>query len=126
MTESLMFAEHDAHSSRHYKEEWDDAVKLLNEKDAESARLRAALQTFVTRAKSWHNFHHGSETIQCDGLCEAIAPGEAALDSQAAGTFKNNLEIERGVSQRLAAKLAWYQREYGDQPHDGIKGMSDG
>ena len=41
--------------------------------------LLAALRKFVTAAKSWHDFHHGSETVQCDWLCECIAPGEAAI-----------------------------------------------
>lgn len=47
--------------------------------EAENAQVRAALQRFVTAAKSWHNFHHGSETIQCDWLCECIPAGEKAL-----------------------------------------------
>lgn len=46
---------------------------------AENAQLRTALQRFVTAAKSWHEFHHGSSTVQCDWLCECIAPGERAL-----------------------------------------------
>ena len=41
--------------------------------------LLAALRKFVTAAKSWHDFHHGSDTIQCDWLCECIEPGEKAL-----------------------------------------------
>lgn len=46
---------------------------------AENDQLRAALQKFVTAAKSWHDFHHGSQTVQCDWLCECIVPGERAL-----------------------------------------------
>lgn len=48
---------------------------------AERDTARAALRIFVSRAKSWHDFHHGSDTIQCDALCEAIPIGEAALGS---------------------------------------------
>lgn len=45
----------------------------------ENEQLRAALQRFVTAAKSWHDFHHGSETVQCDWLCECIPAAERAL-----------------------------------------------
>jgi len=45
----------------------------------ENDQLRAALQRFVTAAKSWHDFHHGSQTVQCDWICECLAPGERAL-----------------------------------------------
>jgi hypothetical protein len=38
-----------------------------------------ALRAFVTAAQSWHDFHHGSNDIACDWLCECIAPGIAAL-----------------------------------------------
>ena len=41
--------------------------------------MRDALRKFVTAAKSWHDFHHGSATVQCDWLCECIPAGEAAL-----------------------------------------------
>ena len=34
--------EHDAQSSRRYKENWDDAVQVMNKQDAEIARLQAA------------------------------------------------------------------------------------
>jgi hypothetical protein len=46
---------------------------------AASTDLREALAAFVTAAKSWHNFHHGSKGIQCDALCACIPAGEAAL-----------------------------------------------
>ena len=45
----------------------------------ENDQLRTALQRFVTAAKSWHDFHHGSETVQCDWLCACIPAGERAL-----------------------------------------------
>jgi len=44
-----------------------------------SPDMLAALRKFVTAAKSWHDFHHGSETVQCDWLCECIAPAEVAI-----------------------------------------------
>lgn len=46
---------------------------------AENAQLRSALQRFVTAAKSWHDFHHGSKTVQCDWICECLPAGEKAL-----------------------------------------------
>jgi hypothetical protein len=45
----------------------------------ENAQLRAALQRFVTAAKSWHDFHHGSQTVQCDWICDCLPAGEKAL-----------------------------------------------
>lgn len=51
---------------------------------AAAPELLEALQAFVTAAKSWHDFHHGSDTIACDWLCECIPAGEAAL-AKAAG-----------------------------------------
>jgi hypothetical protein len=50
--------------------------------EAQRDVLFAALKKFVTAAKSWHNTHgHGTNPIQCDWLCECIAPGEAALNA---------------------------------------------
>lgn len=44
--------EHDAQSSRRYKENWDEAVSLLNAKDSEIARLRGALLDCARRAEA--------------------------------------------------------------------------
>ena len=74
----------------------EQGLEILRE---ENAQLRAALERFVTAAKSWHNFHHGSQTVQCDWLCECIAPGERALagipeqGSSAAECEAHNLEV---------------------------------
>lgn len=60
--------------------------EILHTRSEERQRLIAAapdlldaLRTFVTAAKSWHEFHHGSQTVQCDWICEAMLAGEAAL-----------------------------------------------
>jgi hypothetical protein len=41
-----MEIEHDSQTSRRYKENWDDAVRLLNEKDARIAELEKALRIY--------------------------------------------------------------------------------
>jgi hypothetical protein len=48
-----------------------DAVEIMDQVVRE-------LQAFVDAAKSWHDFHEHTE-IQCDLLCERIAPARAAL-----------------------------------------------
>ncbi len=51
-------------------------VRACNSHDA----LVAALSKVVAAAKSWHDTHgHSPRSLQCDWLCECIAPGEAAL-----------------------------------------------
>jgi hypothetical protein len=47
---------------------------------AAAPELLEALRAFRNAAVSWHNFHHGSSTVQCDALCEAIPAAEAAID----------------------------------------------
>lgn len=47
-----------------------------------AAQLEAALQQFRSAAKSWHDFHHGSETVQCDQFCELIPVADAALEGR--------------------------------------------
>jgi hypothetical protein len=54
------------------------AWRELAEARREIEALRPALSQFVTAAKSWHDTH-GDHSVQCDWLCECIAPGEAAL-----------------------------------------------
>lgn len=54
--------------------------KFAKEMERNIDRLRGALRVFVNAAQSWHEFHHGSETVQCDAICEAIPRGLAALD----------------------------------------------
>jgi hypothetical protein len=39
----------------------------------------AALLRLVSVARSWHDFHHGSTTVQCDEICEALPAAERAL-----------------------------------------------
>ena len=39
--------EHDSHTSRLYKENWADAVRILNEKDARIAELEQALEVLA-------------------------------------------------------------------------------
>jgi hypothetical protein len=57
-----------------------DALRELAEARREIEALRKALSGFVTAAKSWHSTHgHGERSVQCDWLCECIAPAEAAL-----------------------------------------------
>jgi hypothetical protein len=46
----------------------------------ENRDLVHALERFVTAAQSWHDFHKHAEGIQCDLLCEAIAPSRAVLE----------------------------------------------
>lgn len=38
-----------------------------------------ALKDILAQAESWHNFHHGSESVQCDGICERIPHMRAAI-----------------------------------------------
>jgi type IV secretory pathway ATPase VirB11/archaellum biosynthesis ATPase len=44
--------------------------------------LEEALRTITTAAQSWHDFHHGSRTIPCDEICEALPQARAALHPQ--------------------------------------------
>ena len=37
-----------------------------------SARLIKALNELRDQAQSWHDFHHGSQHVQCDAICEAL------------------------------------------------------
>lgn len=46
---------------------------------ASAPDLYATLANFVEEAESWHSLYHGNIDFQCDALCEAIAPGKAAL-----------------------------------------------
>lgn len=46
---------------------------------AAAPEVLTALQAFVAAAKSWHDFHHGSDTIQCDWLCECLPAAQAAI-----------------------------------------------
>lgn len=57
----------------------DHALSRRSQAQAGNDECRRVLQRFVNAAKSWHTFHHGSKTVQCDWICELIAPGEAAL-----------------------------------------------
>jgi hypothetical protein len=41
--------------------------------------MRKVLEEFSTAAKSWHDFHHGSDTVQCDWICELIPKAKTAL-----------------------------------------------
>lgn len=70
---------------------------------AENDQLRAALQRFVTAAKSWHDFHHGSQTVQCDWICECMPAGEKAL---------------AGIPETDAVALSKFLRELADEPRD--------
>jgi hypothetical protein len=54
----------------------EQGLEILRE---ENNQLRSALQRFVIAAKSWHDFHHGSQTVQCDWICECMPAGERAL-----------------------------------------------
>ena len=48
-------------------------------------QLLEALQRFVNSARSWHDFHHESEDVRCDWLCDCIEPGEAAIAAATGG-----------------------------------------
>lgn len=41
--------------------------------------LYKALEAFVCEAQSWHNYHHGSTTVACDGICTALPAAQQAL-----------------------------------------------
>lgn len=60
--------------------ERDTARKYRKDMEANIDRLRGALRVLLNAAQSWHDFHHGSKTIQCDAICEAIPRALKALD----------------------------------------------
>ena len=41
--------------------------------------LLDALRPITTAARSWHNFHCGSDAISCDEICAALPAAEAAI-----------------------------------------------
>jgi hypothetical protein len=41
--------------------------------------LLEALKAFVAEARSRHDFHHGSWTVACDGICALLPQMEAAI-----------------------------------------------
>jgi uncharacterized protein (UPF0335 family) len=55
---------------------WIDHVLKL---EAEKATLVEALDGIYKQAKSWHEFHHGSDFVQCDAICAEIPKMESAL-----------------------------------------------
>ncbi len=61
----------------------------------EIEELRSALRTITAAAQSWHDFHHGSNDIQCDAICEALPAARAALRPK-----------EPSYDERLAASKA--------------------
>ena len=42
--------------------------------------LLQALRLITRAARSWHEFHHGSDSIQCDEICAALPLAETALE----------------------------------------------
>ena len=49
-----------------------DLKKILDE-------LLAALKGIAKPARSWHDFHCGSDCISCDEICAALPQAEAAI-----------------------------------------------
>ena len=41
--------------------------------------LLDALRVITAAARSWHDFHHGSNCIDCDEICAALPAAEAAI-----------------------------------------------
>ena len=46
---------------------------------AAAPELFASLEAIYEQARSWHEFHHGSECVQCDGICEELPRMKSAL-----------------------------------------------
>ena len=44
-----------------------------------NADLLAALIDITEAAQSWHDFHHGTEDIQCDDICKALPKAKVAI-----------------------------------------------
>lgn len=91
----------------------EQGLEILRE---ENAQLRTALQRFVTAAKSWHDFHHGSQTVQCDWICECLPTGEKAL----AGVPEHpQAPIARvTISDGMATRTGLYAPGLPDGEHD--------
>jgi hypothetical protein len=62
----------------------DQRVKLTVTKMRASGstdkRMLEALRKIAKAARSWHDFHHGSNMIQCDEICEALPAVEDAIE----------------------------------------------
>lgn len=57
----------------------DCARREIERLTAERDRLCEGIAPLVRAAKSWHDFHHGSKTVQCDAICEALPTAVKAL-----------------------------------------------
>jgi len=53
----------------------------MSEGKQELEAMRTALERITEAAKSWHEFHHGSDIVQCDEICACLPECEAALES---------------------------------------------
>lgn len=54
---------------------------------AAAPELLEALEAFQDAAESWHNFHHGSELVECDEICAQISKGRSAI-AKAEGIYE--------------------------------------
>ena len=57
----------------------------LRSAQAENAELRKVLSGYLDAARSWHEMHHPTGTIQCDWFCDLIPQAEAALCTKGDG-----------------------------------------
>ncbi len=65
----------------------------------------AAVTGLIEAAQSWHDFHHGSDCVQCDEICEALAkisalaaPSQSPIPPVRAVTDAD-VEMQKGMKQ---------------------------